>query len=80
MYIYIIFFFPLNQRLGRTCDYVEEPQMIMVWCLGFVEAFGIAGCLLSLSLSLKVCERKLVGCPKRAEQVRGWRAELRRGE
>ena len=39
--------------------------MIMVWCLGFVEAFGIGGCLffffsLSLSLSLKVCERKLV--------------------
>ena len=62
MYIYIIFFFSLNQRLGRTPDYVEEPQMIMVWCLGFVEAFGIAGCLLSLSLSLslKVCERKLV--------------------
>ena len=36
--------------------------MIMVWCLGFVDAFGIGGCLfsLSLSLSLKVCERKLV--------------------
>lgn len=34
--------------------------MIMVWCLGFVEAFGIGGCLFSLSLSLKVCERKLV--------------------
>ena len=60
MYIYIIFFFSLNQRLGRTPDYVEEPQMIMVWCLGFVEAFGIAGCLLSLSLSLSLSPLSLL--------------------
>lgn len=44
-YVFTLYSLPqsLNQRLGKTRDYVEKPQMIMVWCLGFEEGFGICG-------------------------------------
>lgn len=42
LYIYIVSP-PPNQRLGKIRDCVEKPQMIMVWCLGFEEGFGICG-------------------------------------
>lgn len=42
--IFTLYFSPLNQRLGKTHDYVEEPQMITLWCLGFGKDFGICGC------------------------------------
>ena len=55
--IFTLYFSPLNQRLGKTHDYVEEPQMITLWCLGFGKGFGICGCF--FFFPLKVCESKL---------------------
>jgi hypothetical protein len=55
---------PLNQRLGRAWDYIEDPQMIVcVWASWKVLAFLATPHPFSFLLSfspLKVCENSLV--------------------